>query len=590
MAVSKVLCIELGDTTKIAEVDYKKPNPKIYQSEIFNLRDTQLGANGDVGVDDDGLIRGRDTVAKILESKIKELKFGNNNVVFSIISTKILTRDVTIPNVKPAQIKNMITTQAGQYFPVEVNDYEYSYSIIDKTADKQLHIMVYAISKQLVKSYVALADAAHLNLVGLEYGGNAQFQVLTKKVQPANTATTYIDINESNSVVSILKDGKLELQRTISYGTNQIINRIRDYKSYSNLNTSQLFDLVRNEQFVRERFDEDDLSMMNMDENMSDEASVAAFEKLDIKDGIIDDLRAFINSVSRQVDSYRSKNRNVQINPNTFVLGKGSLVKGMLELLSNELGTKTEMLTNIPGLDFPKKYNNDVVVQMYTVVGAGIAPIEFEILREENVKKKESENLTVYYLATLVALVISIALIGIGLIRMQTAKSENKKKKEKIEALTNELGDIYDKWEASKAAVSQIQLFDDSTYAYTSKFNEFLTSFEETIPSDAMIGTFSMSKNVISMGVTTTSEETAAQFVQLVRNMELVDSVEMSGIAIAVNEETVPATTTVSFTVDVTLVDPDPSEFESGYVINPDEKTPNSNSGYAKDPIFEKKE
>jgi Tfp pilus assembly protein PilN len=403
--------------------------------------------------------------------------------------------------------------------------------------------MVYAISKQLVKSYVALADAAHLNLVGLEYGGNAQFQVLTRKVQPANTATTYIDINESNSVVSILKDGKLELQRTISYGTNQIINRIRDYKSYSNLNTSQLFDLVRNEQFVRERFDEDDLSMMNMDENMSDEASVAAFEKLDIKDGIIDDLRAFINSVSRQVDSYRSKNRNVQINPNTFVLGKGSLVKGMLELLSNELGTKTEMLTNIPGLDFPKKYNNDVVVQMYTVVGAGIAPIEFEILREENVKKKESENLTVYYLATLVALVISIALIGIGLIRMQTAKSENKKKKEKIEALTNELGDIYDKWEASKAAVVNIQTFDYSTYAYSSELKNFVNSLEETIPADAVIGSLTMSGNIITMSVTTESEETAAQFIQYVRDMELVKSVENSGIAISTNEETVPATT-----------------------------------------------
>ncbi|MCR5638930.1 MAG: hypothetical protein K6F97_08860, partial [Lachnospiraceae bacterium] len=295
-------------------------------------------------------------------------------------------------------------------------------------------------------------------------------------------------------------------------------------------------------------------------------------------------LRAFINSVSRQVDSYRSKNRNVQINPNTFVLGKGSLVKGMLELLSNELGTKTEMLTNIQGLDFPKKYNNDVVVQMYTVVGAGIAPIEFEILREENVKKKESENLTVYYLATLVALVISLALIGIGLIRLQTAKSENKKKKEKIEALTNELGDIYDKWEASKAAVINIQTFDYGTYAYTEQFKEFLIAFEETVPSDAVIGSFSMTGNEVSMGVTTTSEETAAQFIQYVRDMEMVKSVENSGITIEVDEETVPATTTVTFSVVVKLVDP---VFEDGTTIDSGETIPNSNSGYAKDPIAE---
>ena len=169
---------------------------------------------------------------------------------------------------------------------------------------------------------------------------------------------------------------------------------------------------------------------------------------------------------------------------------------------------------------------------------------------------------------------------------MQTAKSENKKKKEKIEALTNELGDKYDKWEASKAAVDQIILFDHRTYAYTEEFEQFLTSLEETIPSDSIIGTFSMSGNIVTMGVTTSSEETAAQFVQLVRDMELVDSVEMSGITIATDEETVPATTIVTFSVEVTLAN---HVFEDGMMLESGEKTPNSNSGYAKDPAVEQK-
>jgi Tfp pilus assembly PilM family ATPase len=100
MAVSKVLCIELGDTTKIAEVDYKKENPKIYKTAIFDLKDTQLGARGDVGVDEDGMIRGRETVARILQDKLSELKFNNKNVVFSILSTKVLTRDAMLPLAK----------------------------------------------------------------------------------------------------------------------------------------------------------------------------------------------------------------------------------------------------------------------------------------------------------------------------------------------------------------------------------------------------------------------------------------------------------------------------------------------------------
>lgn len=92
-----------------------------------------------------------------------------------------------------------------------------------------------------------------------------------------------------------------------------------------------------------------------------------------------------------------------------------------------------------------------------------------------------------------------------------------------------------------------------------------------------------MSGNIITMSVTTESEETAAQFIQYVRDMELVKSVENSGIAISTNEETVPATTSVTFSVDVTLVDP---VFEDGYEIQSEPVEPNSNSGYAKDPVY----
>ncbi len=347
MAGSKVLCIELGDTIKIAEVDYLKADPKIYKTAIFDLEAAKQGANDDVGLDEKGFIHGIYTLAGILESKIKELGFSNNKVVFSIAARKILSRTILFPNVRRDLIKAAIKSSSNDYFFVEPDDYVFSYSIIDEIPGKQLCVMAYAMPKMLVKSYIELADAAHLKLVALEYTGNAQFQVLAKKVQPSNTATTYIAINDNNAVVSILKDGNLVRQYVMGYDKNRISSLILDVRS---------------------------------------------IEK-----------------------SYYKNNREVQINPNIYVFGKGALSEGMLELLSKEFGKNVEMLTSIEGINLPENCSKDEAVQMYTLIGAGVDPVGFEIEGKGGVKRIDLRKPIIY--------IIMIIYVAINLfIRFLTRK------------------------------------------------------------------------------------------------------------------------------------------------------------------------
>lgn len=551
MAVSKVLCIELGDTTKIAEVDYQKANPKVYQTAVFDLRESSLGNGADVGVDDDGMIRGKETIATILQSKLTELKFSTKDIIFSIVSTKILSRDVVIPEVKQNRIMEVVNAQASEYFPVETTEYEFAYTMIEKIpAEKSLHIMIYAIQKNIVKSYSTLAEAAKLNLIAIEYGGNALFQVLRKKVEKDTNANVFMEISENSSIVSIIRDGKLDFQRTVSYGVNNIVNKIKDYKTYAGQNDTQLFDLVTKECFIRAHFDEDDLS--GIDPTEINDKSVAELEKIDIKDGIADDLRAFVTNVKRMLDSYESKNKNFKP-AQCYFFGKGALVRGLIELFTNEMGYKFVVLDDIAGIGIPKNVPANTFIQMYNVLGAGIEPVAFPLTKKEN-EETQKADLKLYLIALAGAVVVSAAIVAVPYIRLAKQTSLNNDKNAELIQLNNTIGTIYDDYMASNASLVGLQQFDNSSYAYTSVLNDYISQLETSLPSDAVIQSLACNDNKFTLSATVSTKEEVAAFIMQVKKIDTVKTVAVSGIT----ENVDPGTkiVTLSFSVECTMNEP----------------------------------
>ena len=52
---------------------------------------------------------------------------NSNDVVFTISSNKIATKDVLVPDVKGNKIDKIIETNAAEYFPVKIEDYIVQY-------------------------------------------------------------------------------------------------------------------------------------------------------------------------------------------------------------------------------------------------------------------------------------------------------------------------------------------------------------------------------------------------------------------------------------------------------------------------------
>ena len=84
-------------------------------------------------------------------------------------------------------------------------------------AEPSLHIMVYAMLKNIVKSYSTLAEAAKLNLITvIEYGGKCAFPGIAQRGRKGQNANVFMEISEKQfNCFNYQGYGKLDFQRTV---------------------------------------------------------------------------------------------------------------------------------------------------------------------------------------------------------------------------------------------------------------------------------------------------------------------------------------------------------------------------------------
>ena len=105
----KVLSIEMGNWwTKVVLAEPYKKSPRI--DDMFYFRTPEKSV-------DDGMIRDRDRFLTALREELFHRGIREKDVIFIINSTKVVTREITIPFVKDKDLQGIVATQAANYFP-----------------------------------------------------------------------------------------------------------------------------------------------------------------------------------------------------------------------------------------------------------------------------------------------------------------------------------------------------------------------------------------------------------------------------------------------------------------------------------------
>lgn len=526
MAINRVINVEVGLIyTKVCETSYRKKNTKVYRAFIFDTPENTI---------EDGYIRDKQNFADELKRQLTTHRMKNKNIVFTIASNKILSREVVIPAVKEKRIMDIVKAEANEYFPMDITEHILTYTLLSEMPEtKQLRILVFAAPMTLVKNYYSLAEMMGLSIVALDYIGNSSYQIL--KRLPGEEVNFIVQLNQQNTLVSIIQQGALLMQRNVNFGVANLVDLLKSFDSYASLGTQECYDLLCDKQLLKERMDGEN-------ENIPEES-------VEIVDELMEELRMFINNINRVMEYFNGKEQN-QKAAKVYLVGKGTNIKGLSSLLENELNLPIEIITSLHGIVF-KKLDEKLqghTNELFSCVGAALKPVNF-IPEELLNKSKQHNDNRLYFLLFLLVVVASGTLVFNSYMDYQDAKWQNEDLKEEAESYAF-IEQIFNAYIASENALAEAKNMEAGTFAYPEYLNELIAELEKELPSNSIVQSLSATDSGVFLSFVTDSKQTAAKLLAQLKKIPYVGSTSVSGITENGGEDGKEAT--VIFSVSLT--------------------------------------
>ena len=526
---NRVLSIEIGNSfTKICEIDYKVKKPKVYK--VLTVKTPE-------GVVVDGMLQPTQEYADHLVNALGTNGIRTKRVIFTISSTRVASREVQIPNVKASKIEALVKTNANDYFPVDLTQYEIGHYLAGGlTEEGKLRVMALAVPKALLDSYYQLAQMCGWEVECFDYSSNSLYQIL--RDEKSEKVTMMIKIDENSTIVTVLSAGKVLLQRTVAYGVQDAIETMIASGAYAVSDPMSAVERFQKKTCLnRVLHPGDKLWEENAgrweDEDAGNAEVTAARQK------ITSSLEPLIVGVSRVIDFYDSRNSNTPIE-RTYVTGLGGSFSGMSKLFTNCLERKVHTLSEMDDkIGMSKAIRSTRPAAYISCLGAVLAPvglIDKSTQKAKGLTVVSGTNYTFVSVAVLVlGVILSIAMAVTSLTRYFGTVAENVALQARVEEL-QPAQTVYNEYLSAAAQYDKYKYL----YGYTENPNEnlveFINELEQILPSSFWTNSFSSDMEGISMSVTVEGKAAAARTILNIRNMESIEDVQISNITDTQNE------------------------------------------------------
>ena len=551
---NRVLSIEIGNSfTKICEMDYKVKKPKVYK--VLTVETPE-------GIVVDGMLQPTQEYADHLVKALGANGIRTKKVLFTISSTRVASREVQIPNVKASKIEALVKTNASDYFPVDLTQYEIGYYLAGGLAENgKLRVMALACPKALLNSYDQLAQMCGWEVECFDYSSNSLYQVL--RDEKSESVTMVIKIDENSTIITVLSAGKVLLQRTVAYGVQDAIDTMIASGAYAVTDPISAVERFQKKVCVnRVLHPEDKLWEENAGRWEDEDAGNATVTEARQK--ITASLEPLIIGVSRVIDFYDSRNSGTPIEK-TYVTGLGGSFSGMSKLFTNCLERKVHTLSEMDDkIGMSKAIRSTRPAAYISCLGAVLSPVGLIDKSQQKAKGLtvvSGTNYTFVSVAVLVlGIVVSIALCAMAIPRYLVAKTQNTYLQNRIVELQPAQA-VYNDYLAAKAQYDKYSYFYANTETPNENLVEFINELEQILPSSFYTNSFSSDDTGISMTVTVEGKPAAAETILNIRNMKSIADVTVSGITDSKDEA---GNSTVTFSISGTYKDLTDETEESG--------------------------
>ena len=582
---NRVLGIEIGQNlTRVVEIDYKTKNPKVHSMFSFPTPPEMI---------DDGVVHADSIFRSMLYSKIKEKKINTNKVVFTLNSTRIASREMELPLVKEKQIKDILQMNASDYFPVDLSQYKLVHEVIekiDKPEEKKMRLSVIAIPNEIISSYEELAADCRLQIVALDYSGNAIKQLMLREI-PGDIKAT-IKIDETISTITVMDGDIIKLQRNVNYGLADAIEEIQDSELFGEyLSFTDAVDVARRKTCLELKSDVIQPEIENAErDDMGHEIDSERFKKL--RANVNYTLANLVSSLGRVIDYYQSRNVDRPID-RIFLVGLGADFSGLSKLLTNELNYKVIPLQQFDGISVAKNINlaETKIAEFFNCVGATLKPLPITDEKKakgnifttpiggmnnvpmeqgaqpplgpdgqplpmpDGMEEQKGASLGIPLIILGVCVVASVGLIAYSIFANLVLTSDNMALKGRVSDLSY-AQNIYDVYNQTKKDYDWTKLLESASSNKNDEITGFVDELEQKLPSEAKLVNMSVTTDGVSMTIKTGSKDIAADVIAQLRTFE---SIMVSNVSTITEEVDETGASKVQFTVECTYVKADDS-------------------------------
>lgn len=545
----KVISIETGiQWTKVALVDYRKKNPPVHEAFAFRTPEHAV---------EDGYIRDKDSLARALKEELVRRQIVEKDVVFTLSSSKVVTREVMIPYVKDNKIKGIIDAQSRDYFPMDISGYTISYSKMDVVEDdgkKQLKLLLVAIPDNLLGNYVSFAQLAGLKVETFDYIGNGCIQLMCDSFVDN---AMIIQLEEQATVISILENKKLAFQRVTPYGYGATISTVVDHPILGIDDEERAFDFLLEHNVIFNKPsmpDNGDPAQQAIDQAQADEA----YEDL------AESLRYHLRIANTALDYYQNQVKQEFVG-NVYLVGDGSRFAGIHKLFAQELPLPLQKidfakiidLRNQNGVNDQKKagkkkhqdYTNPVMeessnprqpraatpVGFLSVIGAAVHPLDAKPKEMQAADSKKNDLHTAYVLLA-GSLLLSLLLILGSSVRQLIAHSEHRHLTDQLESLAY----VQQTYDESSRVQQEEQVYvtiDDATTTKNEYLLPLIEQLEAELPSAIKVTSMQTDDNLITLNMTADRKITVGQMLLNFQNVTLLTDPSIPSMSEQTDEE-----------------------------------------------------
>ncbi len=293
-----------------------------------------------------GTVVEMETVAKAIHQLFKTGITGNittRRVAFSIPAVHTFNRNMTLPKLETKDLAEAVRLEAEQYIPMPIDQLYTDYQITSKN-DKEIDLLMVAVPKKLVDSYLALSKVLGLEVVSMETTIGASSRLFVQ-AERSDVPTVLIDFGSIAADITVYYKALIVTSTVPCGGDN-----------FTDLIAKKLKLSLDEAQTVKTKY------------------GLGASKKQDQINGAITPLLSqLIKEIRRMIRYYEERSGSKTKIGQIVTMGGGANMPGLSEYITSSLRLPVRMCDPWHNLDFSGLTPPSAVEKNIYVTAAGLA-------------------------------------------------------------------------------------------------------------------------------------------------------------------------------------------------------------------------